>query len=89
MRGMFGSRLGWKVLWLLLATRVVKFRFVSLHMYGAKRYYLTADTNLISEEKGKTYPLQPFTSKIVSHNLLLCPSELNMQFMLYPQNSNL
>ena len=50
---MFTSHMGWKVPWLLLAARVVKFRFVSLHMYGAEQYYLT-DMNLIFNEKGKS-----------------------------------
>ena len=50
---MFGSCLGWKVPWPLLATRVVKFRFISLHMYGAEQYYQT-DANLIFNKKGKS-----------------------------------
>ena len=54
---MFSSHLRWKVPWLLLAARVVKFKFISLHVYGAEQYYLTADMNLIFYEKGKTYPL--------------------------------
>ena len=58
MYGMFGFSLGWKVPWQLLSTRVVKFRFISLHVSGAEWYYLTTDSPsiLCSYRNNHSYP---------------------------------
>ena len=58
---MFGSCLGWKVPWLLFATRVVKFRFTSLYDKMAAAHVVLSDNMSVLHKYDKKLKKQYIT----------------------------